>query len=139
MPFYEYICDGCGKAFSLFMSYADYDTAVVTCPSCGERAPLLNAFALQKKKDGWMVIPQKEGQTGNKKVRFVPVRLRNGKGPNGEDPEIGTVSRGTGRCIFCGGSSSQRRNGSCCCCTAGVWYRRRRCGHRQRRMEQDRR
>ena len=35
MPFYEYICDGCGKAFSLFMSYADYDTAVVTCPSCG--------------------------------------------------------------------------------------------------------
>ena len=74
----------------------------VTCPSCGERAPLLNAFALQKKKDGWMVIPQKEGQTGNKKVRFVPVRLRNGKGPNGEDPESGTVSRGTGRCIFCG-------------------------------------
>ena len=74
----------------------------VTCPSCGERAPLLNAFALQKKKDGWMVIPQKEGQTGSKKVRFVPVRLRNGKGPNGEDPESGTVSRGTGRCIFCG-------------------------------------
>ena len=74
----------------------------VTCPSCGERAPLLNAFALQKKKDGWMVIPQKEGQTGNKKVRFVPVRLRNGKGPNSEDPESGTVSRGTGRCIFCG-------------------------------------
>ncbi len=74
----------------------------VTCPSCGERAPLLNAFALQKKKDGWMVIPQKEGQAGNKKVRFVPVRLRNGKGPNGEDPESGTVSKGTGRCIFCG-------------------------------------
>ena len=74
----------------------------VTCPSCGERAPLLNAFALQKKKDGWMVIPQKEGQTGSKKIRFVPVRLRNGKGPNGEDPESGTVGKGTGRCIFCG-------------------------------------
>lgn len=74
----------------------------VACPSCGERAPLLNAFALQKKKDGWMVIPEKEGQPGNKKVRFVPVRLRNGKGPNGEDPESGTVSKGTGRCIFCG-------------------------------------
>jgi adenine-specific DNA methylase len=57
---------------------------------------------LQKKKDGWMVIPQKEGQTGNKKVRFVPVRLRNGRGPNGEDPESGTVNKGTGRCIFCG-------------------------------------
>ena len=50
----------------------------VTCPSCGERAPLLNAFALQKKKDGWMVIPEKEGQPGNRKIRFVPVRLRNG-------------------------------------------------------------
>lgn len=74
----------------------------VTCPSCGERAPLLNAYALQKKKDGWMVIPEKEGQPGSRKVRFVPVRLRNGKGPNGEDPESGTVSKGTGRCIFCG-------------------------------------
>ena len=35
MPVYEYICDGCGKAFSLFMSYADYDAAVVNCPACG--------------------------------------------------------------------------------------------------------
>ncbi len=74
----------------------------VTCPTCGERVPLLNAFALQKKKDGWMVIPKIEGQSGNKKVRFIPVRLRNGKGPKGEDPEIGTVNKGTGRCLFCG-------------------------------------
>lgn len=35
MPVYEYICDGCGKAFNLFMSYADYDAAVVNCPACG--------------------------------------------------------------------------------------------------------
>ena len=74
----------------------------VTCPSCGERIPLLNAFALQKKTDGWMVIPHKEGKPGNKKVRFVPTRLINGKGPGGEDPESGTVNNGTGRCIFCG-------------------------------------
>ena len=74
----------------------------VTCPSCGERAPLLNAFALQKKKDGWMVIPEKEGLPGSQKVRFVPVRLRNGKGPNGEDPESGTIYHGTGKCLFCG-------------------------------------
>lgn len=100
-------CGGNEKLFQQF-NVPEYDQQgnlycrYVTCPSCGERAPLLNAFALQKKKDGWMVIPQKEGQTGNKKVRFVPVRLRNGKGPNGEDPESGTVSRGTGRCIFCG-------------------------------------
>lgn len=73
----------------------------VTCPSCGERAPLLNAYALQKKKDGWMIIPQKERTAGSKKIRFIPVRLRNGKGPNGEDPDSGTISKGTGRCLFC--------------------------------------
>ena len=35
MPVYEYICDSCGKPFSLFLSYADYDTAEVNCPDCG--------------------------------------------------------------------------------------------------------
>ena len=74
----------------------------VTCPSCGERAPLLNAYALQRKKDGWMVVPQIEGTKGFKKVRFIPRRLVDGKGPNGENPEDGTVHLGTGRCIFCG-------------------------------------
>ena len=74
----------------------------VTCPHCGERAPLLNAFALSKKKDGWMVVPQIEGLTGHKTVRFIPTRLENGKGPHGENPEFGTVQRGTGTCIFCG-------------------------------------
>ena len=74
----------------------------VTCPNCGERAPLLNAFALSKKKDGWMVIPKIEGAVGSKKVRFVPVRLKNGRGPHGEDPEKGTVRLGTGSCIHCG-------------------------------------
>lgn len=74
----------------------------VTCPSCGERAPLLNAFALQKKSDGWMVLPEIEGFPGHKKVRFVPVRLKNGKGPHGEDPERGTVKGGVGTCIHCG-------------------------------------
>lgn len=74
----------------------------VTCPHCKERAPLLNAFALSKKKDGWMVLPKIEGFSGHKTVRFVPTRLKNGKGPNGEDPENGTVYHGTGTCIFCG-------------------------------------
>ena len=74
----------------------------VTCPHCGERAPLLNSFALAKKKDGWMVIPKIEGMAGHKKVRFIPVRLENGKGPNGENPEEGTVNKGTGRCLHCG-------------------------------------
>lgn len=74
----------------------------VTCPHCGERAPLLNAFALQKKADGWMVLPQIEGEKGHKKVRFVPVRLNKSKGPNGENPENGTVARGVGSCLHCG-------------------------------------
>jgi putative DNA methylase len=74
----------------------------VTCPNCGERAPLLNAFALSKKVDGWMVLPQIEGIRGHKKVRFVPVRLKNGKGPNGEDPEKGTCENGVGTCLHCG-------------------------------------
>lgn len=74
----------------------------VTCPHCGERAPLLNAFALSKKKDGWMVVPQIEGFPRHKTVRFIPTRLENGKGPHGENPEFGTVQRGTGTCIFCG-------------------------------------
>ena len=74
----------------------------VTCPYCGERAPLLNAFALQKKTDGWMVLPQIVDEAGHKKVRFVPTRLVKGKGPHGENPDDGTVSKGVGRCIFCG-------------------------------------
>lgn len=73
----------------------------VTCPHCGERAPLLNAYALQKKTDGWMVIPQKD-EFGKKKIRFVPVRLHKGKGPNGENPEDGTVKNGIGTCLHCG-------------------------------------
>ena len=74
----------------------------VTCPHCGERAPLLNAFALQKKADGWMVLPQIEGEKGHRKVRFIPVRLTKSKGPNGENPENGTVARGVGNCLHCG-------------------------------------
>ena len=38
MPAYEYICDQCGNAFSVFMSYREYDRAAVRCPSCGTDA-----------------------------------------------------------------------------------------------------
>ena len=95
----------------------------VVCPHCGERAPLLNAFALQKKSDGWMVIPQIEGFTGNKHVRFIPVRLHNGKGPNGEDPEKGTVKLGTGSCIFCGQAieSEEIKKQACGTSAYGTW------------------
>lgn len=100
----------CGGSQELFRQFdvPEYDQQgllycrTVTCPSCGERAPLLNAFALQKKSDGWMVLPEIEGFPGHKKVRFVPVRLKNGKGPHGEDPERGTIKGGVGTCIHCG-------------------------------------
>ena len=75
----------------------------VTCPHCRRRAPLLNAFALSKKKDGWMVLPKvEEDFPGTKRVRLVPTRLKNGRGPHGEDPEKGTVKLGVGTCVFCG-------------------------------------
>lgn len=95
----------------------------VVCPHCGERAPLLNAFVLQKKSDGWMVVPQIEGFAGNKHVRFVPVRLKNGKGPNGEDPEKGTVKLGTGSCIFCGQAieSGEIKKQACGTSSYGTW------------------
>lgn len=100
----------CGGSQELFEQFdiPEYDQQgilycrEVTCPHCGERAPLLNAFALSKKKDGWMVLPKVEEFAGHKTVRFIPSRLKNGKGPNGEDPEAGTVRLGTGTCIFCG-------------------------------------
>ena len=37
MPFYEYICRNCDHAFSLFLTYAEYDAAAVTCTSCGSK------------------------------------------------------------------------------------------------------
>ena len=105
----EKLLRACGGNQELFEQFnkPEYDQQgllfhrTVTCPHCGERAPLLNAFALQKKSDGWMVIPKIEGIEGRKKVRFVPVRLKNGKGPNGEDPEMGSVKDGIGTCLHC--------------------------------------
>ena len=100
----------CARSKELFDRFdvPEYDQTgllycrTVTCPHCGERAPLLNAFALQKKADGWMVLPEIEGPKGHKRVRFVPVRLKNGKGPHGEDPEKGSVKGGVGTCLHCG-------------------------------------
>ena len=35
MPVYEYVCGNCGRPFSRFLSYAEYDKAEVKCPDCG--------------------------------------------------------------------------------------------------------
>ena len=73
----------------------------VTCPHCRNRVPLLNSFALQKKADGWMVVPEIVNNGDQKQVRLVPVRLHGGKGPHGENPEDGSVNHGTGTCLIC--------------------------------------
>lgn len=127
----ENLLKQCGGSQELFQQFdvPEYDQQgllycrTVTCPNCGERAPLLNAFALQKKSDGWMVLPKIEGFPGHKKVRFVPVRLKNGKGPNGEDPERGTVKGGVGTCIHCGQAiaSDEIKRQACGTSDYGTW------------------
>lgn len=121
-------CAGSQELFQQF-DVPEYDQQgllycrTVTCPSCGERTPLLNAFALQKKSDGWMILPEIEGFPGHKKVRFVPVRLKNGKGPHGEDPEQGTVKGGVGTCIHCGQAiaSDEIKRQACGESEYGIW------------------
>lgn len=34
MPTYTYRCENCHKRFEVFLSYKEYDRAVVTCPKC---------------------------------------------------------------------------------------------------------
>ena len=100
-------CKGNMELFEQF-NVPEYDQTgllycrTVTCPNCGERAPLLNAYALQKKSDGWMVLPEIEGTKGHRTVRFKPVRLKGGKGPHGEDPDKGSEKSGVGTCLHCG-------------------------------------
>ncbi len=75
----------------------------VTCPHCGGEAPLLNTCWLSKA-DGepWGVAVLPDGKKKNGTVRFKTYRVTKGKGPNGEDPDFSTVSRGKGLCVHCG-------------------------------------
>ena len=34
MPNYSYACQDCGKRFSIFLTYAEYEKANVACPHC---------------------------------------------------------------------------------------------------------
>ncbi|NPA92125.1 MAG: zinc ribbon domain-containing protein [Chloroflexi bacterium] len=38
MPAYTYRCAQCQRRFTVRMTYAEYDTATVTCPHCGSDA-----------------------------------------------------------------------------------------------------
>ena len=34
MPTYDFVCDGCKKKFTLFMSISDYERKKYSCPKC---------------------------------------------------------------------------------------------------------
>ncbi len=74
----------------------------VTCAHCNGEAPLLNTFWLSKEDNKqWGIRIVTDGKSQYGKVRFETYRARNGRGPNGEDPNISTVSDGVGTCIHC--------------------------------------
>ena len=37
MPTYEYVCEKCGKAFSVILSLTDYEKKKAKCPDCGSK------------------------------------------------------------------------------------------------------
>ena len=70
----------------------------VTCPHCQGEAPLLNTHWLSKEAaDPWGVRMIAD----HGKVRFETYRISKGRGPNGEDPDAATVTRGKGQCVHC--------------------------------------
>ncbi|MDQ7746903.1 DUF1156 domain-containing protein [Hydrogenophaga pseudoflava] len=77
-------------------------TRQVTCPHCGGEAPLLNTYWLSKEAgDPWGVRVVPNGASKQGKVHFETYRVKNGRGPRGEDPDGYTVSDGVGQCVHC--------------------------------------
>lgn len=71
----------------------------VTCPHCGGDAPLLNSMWLSKQGDKWGVAVKPHT---NGTVEFASYAIERGnRGPNGEDPNARTVTRGVGQCAHC--------------------------------------
>lgn len=74
----------------------------VTCPSCSAKTPLLNTHWLSKEaKDQWGVKVVTAGTGSSATYRFETYQAKNGKGPNGEDPDQSTCKRGIGQCVHC--------------------------------------
>lgn len=73
----------------------------VTCPNCGGEAPLLNTSWLSRTGDKWGVRIVTDGQPTGGKVHFETYRVKKQRGPNGEDPNFATVTRGVGTCVHC--------------------------------------
>ncbi len=74
----------------------------VTCPTCGGEAPLLNSCWLAKDdEEPWAVRVIPDGRKRGGRVRFEAYRVVDGRGPNGEDPDLATVNDAIGTCIHC--------------------------------------
>lgn len=77
----------------------------VTCPHCQGEAPLLNTCWLSKEaSDPWgvrVITHGHDAQGKHGKVRFETYRIGKGRGPNDEDPNRATVTRGVGQCVHC--------------------------------------
>ncbi|WP_288928377.1 DUF1156 domain-containing protein [uncultured Maritimibacter sp.] len=95
---------------------------MVRCPSCGGEAPLMNSQWLAKSgSDQWgvRIVPH-----ADKTVSFETYEVKGGKGPNGEDPDGSTVTRGIGQCVHCrqaisGDEIKAQANGES---RHGVWW-----------------
>lgn len=71
----------------------------VTCPHCEGDAPLLNSQWLAKSGEKWGVAVKPQP---DKTVRFEPFHVGSDNlGPNGENLDAGTVTRGVGQCVHC--------------------------------------
>mgnify|MGYP002700089967 CR=1 FL=1 len=99
--------ENCPELFDQF-DVPEYDQSgllycrQVTCPSCSAKTPLLNTCWLSKEaKDQWGVKVVTQGSGATATYRFETYQAKNGKGPNGEDPEIGTCKRAIGQCVHC--------------------------------------
>lgn len=97
-------CQACPEILPQF-DVPEYDhtgllyTRTVTCPHCSGVAPLLNTCWLSKEAGeqwGVRVVARPD-----RSVVFETYRCEKGRGPNGEDPEPGTVDRGVGQCVHC--------------------------------------
>lgn len=53
MPFYEYICKGCGKEFGLFLTLKEYERGEVKCPACESKN-------LEQKPAGFYAVTSKK-------------------------------------------------------------------------------
>lgn len=100
-------CRNCEEIIPLYSGPESDQTGLlycrqVICPHCNGEAPLLNTCWLSKDdNDPWGVRIVTDGQKQGGKARFEPYRVKNGKGPQGEDPNFGTVNDGIGLCVHC--------------------------------------